>query len=78
MIQNLNQRDVQIKNLVEYLVSKRTVWGTGGRQKNKLTELPSKWCRQPGGGRKAQAPDVEEALTTLDWGAKDSHARTSI
>ena len=26
------------------------------KAKNKLTELPSKRCRQPGGGRRAQAP----------------------
>jgi len=33
---------------------------------NKHTELPSKRCRQPVGGRKAQAPDREEVLTALD------------
>jgi len=44
--------------------------GEGGvrnwmKTKNKLTELPSKRCCQPGGDSKAQAPDMEEALTAL-------------
>jgi len=32
------------------------------KAKNKLTELPLKRCRQPGGGRKAQVPNMEAAL----------------
>jgi len=35
------------------------------KAKKKLTELPSKRCRQPSGGRKAQAPDMEKASTAL-------------
>jgi len=45
--------------------------------KNKLTELPSKRCRQPGGGRKAQAPDMEEALTAWIEELRGSHARVT-
>ena len=48
--------------------------------KNKLTELPSKRCCQPGGGRRAQAPDMEEALTAWikERGSHVRVTRTSI
>ena len=45
------------------------------KAKNKLTELPSKRRRQPGGGRRAQAPDIEEVLTAWIEDLRGSHAR---
>ena len=47
------------------------------KAKNKLTELPSKRCRQPGGSRRAQAPDMEEALTAWIEQLRGSHARVT-
>ena len=49
--------------------------GDWRKAKNKLTELPSKRCPQPSGGRKAQAPDLEEALTA--WIEELSHVRVT-
>jgi len=45
------------------------------KAKNKLTGLPSKKCRQPGGGRKAQVPDMKEVLTAWIEELRGSHAR---
>ena len=47
------------------------------KTKNKHTELPSKRCRQPSGGRRAQAPDMEVALTAWIEELRGSHVRVT-
>jgi len=39
--------------------------------------LPSRRCRQPGGGSEAQAPDKEEALTAWIEELRGNHARVT-
>jgi len=61
MIQNLNLnllKDVQKEKLVKDLVGGERCDGLE-EGKEQSYQFPSKRCCQPGGGCKAQAPDVE-------------------